>query len=193
MKLIFWKMNVAVPSLTYPDFLFENNLLKRKISKTTIGDFCLDVVARDEWLDRTTYYVKPVNTKLFDCVPISCPSDCSYFKDILETEEVWVSEKIDIISEYRCFVHNGLLKYACNYSGAFLSVPYWTIVYKAIDLYKDAPVSYTIDVAILKDGSSEIVEINDFWAIGSYGLYCINYAQMLLDRYCEIVSIEALP
>jgi hypothetical protein len=80
------------------------------------------------------------------------------------------------------------LKYACNYSGAFLSVPDWTMVYKAIDLYKDAPVSYTIDVAILKDGSTEIVEFNDFWAIGSYGLSSDIYAQMLRDRYFEIVG-----
>ena len=71
--------------------------------------------------------------------------------------------------------------------------PNFEYVDSLIEAYKEQPISYTVDVAILKDGSMTVIEFNDFWAIGSYGLYCINYAQMLLDRYCEIVSIEALP
>ena len=135
-------------------------------------------------------FVKPVQTKLFDGALISKAEHLSYLR--LENCDVLVCEPIDIVSEHRVYVHNGKAVYSCNYSGDFRISPDFNYVDKLIEAYNDQPIAYTVDVAILKDGSMTVIEFNDFWSIGSYGLYCLNYAQMLLDRYCEIVSIEAV-
>jgi hypothetical protein len=55
--------------------------------------------------------------------------------------------------------------------------------------------AYTIDVGILSSipfGSSErenvIIEFNDMWAIGNYGMENKRYLRMLVDRYFEIIK-----
>jgi hypothetical protein len=44
-------------------------------------------------------------------------------------------------------------------------------------------------MGILKNGGANVaIEVNDFWGIGSYGLNPQKYAEMLIDRYFEIVK-----
>ena len=164
----------------------NKQILNTKVVTMKLNDF-VDAFKRTQ----KPMFVKPVQTKLFDGALISKEEHLSYLK--LENCDVLVSEPIEILSEHRVYVHNKKAIYSCNYSGDFRINPNFEYVDKLIEAYKEQPISYTIDVAVLKDGSMTVIEFNDFWAIGSYGLYCINYAQMLLDRYCEIVSIEALP
>ncbi len=65
--------------------------------------------------------------------------------------------------------------------------------------FKNCPVSYTLDVGVtrLKDelGYAEhqgfihqtvLVEINDLWAVGSYGFNSKDYVRMTIDRFQEI-------
>jgi hypothetical protein len=78
--------------------------------------------------------------------------------------------------------------YCCNYSGDFRVNPDYKYLDQLITLYKKCPVAYTIDVAVLADGSMTVIEFNDFWAIGGYGMKPWDYAQMLIDRYFEILN-----
>jgi hypothetical protein len=52
--------------------------------------------------------------------------------------------------------------------------------------YKSANVAYTLDVGITDDGSTKLVEVNDMWAIGSYGFNAKDYVRMTIDRFQEI-------
>ena len=98
------------------------------------------------------------------------------------------SEVIDILSEYRVFVNNAKIIHSSNYLGDFTKNIDYTYVENLISKIKYKPISFTLDVALLKDGTSELIEMNDFWSIGSYGLYCEDYFKMLNDRYFEILS-----
>jgi hypothetical protein len=57
-----------------------------------------------------------------------------------------------------------------------------------IAAWETSPVAYTLDVAITGMGSTPLIEANDFWSMSSYGLESVIYAEMLHDRYFEIVS-----
>ena len=111
---------------------------------------------------------------------------------------LYVSEPIDIISEYRCFVHKGVLKGIKWYAGDITEFPHINIIQEMISRYKDAPVAYTLDVGVIKneevmlevlgcdDTTTALIEVNDFWAIGSYGVSGKIYVPMLIDRFKQI-------
>lgn len=51
----------------------------------------------------------------------------------------------------------------------------------------ECPVSYALDVAVTGSGMTILVELNDFWAIGGYGLDGRTYVRMLVDRSQEVI------
>ena len=183
MSMLFKNIGKYPVPIDFPDSIIRSGLLNRDIVQMRLNDF-VDAFKRTQ----KPMFVKPVQTKLFDGILISELDHLSYLR--LENCDVLVSEPLEILSEHRVYVHNRKVVYSCNYSGDFRISPDFGYVDRLVELYKGQPISYTIDVAILKDGTMTVIEFNDFWAIGSYGLYCIDYAKMLLDRYCEIVSID---
>ncbi len=75
-----------------------------------------------------------------------------------------------------------------HYKGDFGIIPDTTIINKAIKQYKSSPIAYSIDMGILSNGDSVLVEVNDFFALGSYGLDPILYARGIEARWNEIVA-----
>jgi len=166
--------------IDYPSFVIRDLLTTRDVGKIKMKDIIRGYTTGE-------IFIKPVKTKLFDGMLVTKKEDLNYFRGF-EEELVWASDKIDINSEWRAYIHNNKLVQCSNYAGDFTLVPDYTYIQKLIDNYEQPPVSYTIDVAVLKDGRTDVVEFNDFWAIGSYGLDGIKYVEMLRDRYFEIVG-----
>jgi hypothetical protein len=98
---------------------------------------------------------------------------------------------VNIVSEYRCFVHKNELVGIKHYSGDFNKFPdIFTIECMIQKYYDESPVSYTLDVGLIQVGKglyeTILIEINDFWAIGGYGLDGRTYVRMLIDRFQQI-------
>jgi hypothetical protein len=182
MTALFKNMGKYPEPIDFPESIVESGLLNRNIFTMKLDSFI-------EMFKQTKkpMFVKPVQTKLFDGILISDETHLNYLRDF-DNPLVLVCDKIDIVSEFRAYVHNGKLVYCCNYSGDFKLSPNYNYIDMLIKNYKDAPVAYTIDVAILNDRSMTAIEFNDFWSIGAYGLYSIDYARMLEDRYFEIIK-----
>ena len=89
-----------------------------------------------------------------------------YYKEFL------VSDIIDISSEWRCFVHNGKLLDAKQYSGDLFIVPDINVINSMISDYSSSPGAYTLDVAVTKDGKTVLIECHNFWSVGLYGFNC---------------------
>lgn len=141
------------------------------------------------------YFIKPAkNIKLFTGSLIEKDGHLDILENYMATSplrpetKVYISEPMDFLSEYRCFVFENELVGIKHYQGDFRIFPNKYQIDRIIKTYKNAPVSYAIDVGILKDGSQYIVEINDFWAIGSYGLDGDTYVKMLIRRFNEILK-----
>jgi hypothetical protein len=50
------------------------------------------------------------------------------------------------------------------------------------------PVAYSIDVGVLADGRTALVECNDGFALGNYGVGARVYAEMHRDRWYQMVE-----
>lgn len=103
--------------------------------------------------------------------------------------EVYYCSRVidDIQAEYRCFIHKGEIKGIQHYLGDVTIFPYVNLIKELISEYKTAPVAYTLDIAIRDEGFNFLLEVNDFWAVGSYGLNGTIYTRCYVDRWFEII------
>jgi hypothetical protein len=151
--------------------------------KTMTLDQAYDVTKSGKHL-----FIKPFQIKLFtglvlDGMKYSCldglPGDTKIMAYEPFTKE--------IESEWRVYVHRNNIIDSRNYSGSFEIMPDYSYVKSIISKYKDTfPCAYTIDVGILKNNTNVIIEFNDMWAIGNYGVQNDWYLRALRDRYFEI-------
>lgn len=138
----------------------------------------------------TKLFIKPVEIKLFSGFVLDrCKYSC--LNGLPDDTKLFVYEPFasSICSEWRLYIHNNIIEDSKNYSGAFTISPNYdyalNVVRKNIDSF---PRTYTIDIAILENGENVVVEYNDMWAIGNYGVPNHIYVNMLKDRYFEIVG-----
>lgn len=121
------------------------------------------------------------------------------FRDLVRTagwalEEpetpVWLSEVVEFTAEWRYFVHRGELVGVGHYWGDPLRAPDPAVVRAAVAAYVDAPSAYVIDFGVLADGRTALVEVNDGFAFGCYGLNPYAHAHMLASRWREMVGLD---
>lgn len=116
------------------------------------------------------------------------------FKDLIATAsfeddfKVLASDPIDFVSEYRVFVHNGTMIGCRHYHGDFTKHIDFGVARACLAAYRKAPVAYSLDLGATVDGRTLVVEVNDAFALGSYGMASIPYVRMIVDRWEEIVG-----
>ncbi len=119
------------------------------------------------------------------------------FRDLLPTANlpaetpVFGSEVVNFVSEYRVFVLRGDIVGCKHYKGDFRRMIDFKIVDSAIAAFRSAPVAYGIDFGILDDGQTVLVEVNDSYSLGCYGLGQTRYAAMIEARWNEMVGLQA--
>ena len=137
-------------------------------------------------------FMKPVQMKQFDGGVFSVEmNDIHQTRDLSEDTLVLVHEvfKKRILSEWRCYVHHGKMVDAKNYSGDYRIMPNWGKVDEKVEWCRknDFPVAHTVDVAVFDGDEVEVVEFQDMWAIGNYGIPNDLYTRLLTSRYFEIM------
>lgn len=105
-----------------------------------------------------------------------------------ENPEIYISEVMDFVSEYRVFVRYGEVLDCKHYWGDPMVFPDAAIVKAAISKYQSAPDAYGIDFAVTKEGKTVLIEVNDAWALGCYGLEMHLYAKFLITRWAQITN-----
>ena len=153
----------------------EKTTLERAIMMTSNGNsevFVTPVLTKQQAFDAKVYGRKALVDMLSHHEP--------------ETP-VYVSDVMVIRAEFRVFVHKGIIVDIRRYAGNFRSaMPPLFRIEKMVQAYTNAPIAYTLDVAMQYGQGVALVEVNDFWAIGAYGLDPVKYAEMLRDRYHQI-------
>lgn len=167
---------------TYLGYPMEiSSFLGRDIFKTTVGELT------DE---NYPCFIKPSEgIKLFTGEVIESYKQIDWLKkyyDVTDDVPILVSGLVDFVSEYRCFVHEEELKGIQYYDGDFRVFPDVAVIEEIISGYYSGNVAYTLDVGITSDGRTLLVEVNDMWAIGSYGMDAKTYALMCVRRMREI-------
>lgn len=133
-------------------------------------------------------FVKPMPSqlKLFNGQPLRQFSDLLATAHIPDDTIVECSELTPFISEHRVFVLDRKVVGVRHYKGDPLVFPDATRVRDAIAAYHAPPAAYALDVGVCEDGRTLLVEVNDGYAVGSYGLAPIVYAAVIDARWVEL-------
>lgn len=168
--------------ITYNPHEYLPNYVHREIHNTTLE------CARN-MIFKKSFFVKPAfDNKLFTGFVAKSEIDLIKLQRLPSHTNVLISSVIDIVSEYRCFVHKGKLVDMKQYNGDFTVFPNIHVIENAIAEFKDQPIAYTLDFAILKDNTMELIEINDFFGIGYCGMNIVTYCKMLDDRWNQLIK-----
>ncbi len=129
------------------------------------------------------YFIKPTSIKSFSGRVVR------EFKDligILDTELFLTQTILDIESEYRCYILNGEIIGIKHYNGN----PYLSLdenkVLKMAAKFTECPNAYSLDIGITNDGENVLIECNNGYSSGNYGLSDILYAKFLKQSYEDI-------
>jgi hypothetical protein len=172
-------LNVKTPDyIGFPESI--SKYLHRKITLKKFGDIN----------EPYPFFIKPAtNVKQFTgslCANDAQNNILKNFYDVNLETLVYISEPINFITEYRCFVHKRELKGIQYYMGDYTKFIDTSVVLSAIDDYTDCNVAYTLDFGLTDTGLTALVEVNDMWSIGSYGFNSKDYTRMCIDRMLEI-------
>lgn len=131
-------------------------------------------------------WVKPVRTKAWDA-HVKAPGLPH------PDGEVWVSEPLQIVAEWRVYVQDGRVLGNGRYDDGEddtlefcrATVANMVAAYESSD---EAPRAYALDAALTHDMSTVLIEVTDAWAIGYYKGSCspTRYAELLVSRWREI-------
>lgn len=154
----------------YPAYVREKQFYKR------------DIVSGKK-IPQEGVFIKPMATKLFTgfVYPETDEENLNEFLSLPDETDCWLSEPVKFVSEYRYYVQDfriiGWARYDDGPDEA--PKPEAGFVFDAIS--RIAPATCAVDIGVLENGASAIVEINDAWAIGLYGqaLRPTKYAQFL--------------
>lgn len=168
-----------------PDCIFS--YARRKLWNTTLGDIHND---ESQW----PVFIKPqLDHKRFTGHVVKS------FVDLLKTSHlpkdmpVLASEAVTWESEYRCFILGREILDIRRYAGTFEWYPNVWVVKEMIGSYPTLPAAYSLDVGRMVDAKGNVwdtalVEVNDGFSLGAYGLAPHLQVKMLLARWKEMVS-----
>lgn len=159
----------------------------RRIWNSTLGEL------RSQISGGGTIFAKPVaqNLKTFDGTLFSRFRDLIPTAHLPDDTPIECADPIALISEFRCFVLHGDVIGLRHYKGDPLVFPDPAIIQEAIGAYDTIPAGCAIDFGVLDTGQTVIVEVNDGYAVGAYGLAPVRYAQIILARWNEIRAFGA--
>ena len=94
-------------------------------------------------------------------------------RGIVEDEKVppgnyQISDAININSEWRVFVYKDKMVGLQHYVGEFTLFPDVKEIKRMIEVFKDSPIAYTLDVGV-SDVGTFVIEVHDFFSCGLYG------------------------
>lgn len=106
-------------------------------------------------------------------------------------EPIWCSELVTFVSEYRCFILEDQILDVRRYCGDWSLAPDRATVAAAVMAYASAPAAYALDFGVTDDGRTLLVEANDSFALGCYGLNPVFYARMISARWEQLATTRA--
>ena len=144
-------------------------------------------------------FVKPRTLKQFDAGVIDNNLQLLWLSDLPNDTPCLISEVLDIISEYRCYILEGKCVGVYNYLGDVFKFPDPGFINECIKKYESAPSAYALDIGITSDwnfkgecNKNVVIECNDFWSLGNYGLSPKLYSRGLMLRWRELLDLNKI-
>jgi ATP-grasp domain, R2K clade family 2 len=132
--------------------------------------------------------ISTATRKLFPGKPLKEFRDLISTRHLPDEQIVVTSEIVEFHSEYRAFVMDGDILGIHYYKGNIRLFPDFTVIDRAIAAYTSAPAAYAIDFGIVADGRTLLVETNEAYALGCYGLPELRYSSLIERRWQELLA-----
>lgn len=178
-RLVLDMMGLDIPIIDYPRAL--DPFYGRKIWDGKIGEI---VNEPENW----GVFIKPkAGSKVFtgrvvngtkDLMGIGLPFDYP----------IWISDVVDFVAEWRCFILDGQVLDVRPYTGDYHFHYDANVIDHAIRAWTDSPRAYSLDIGVTKEGKTVIVEVNDAYALGHYGLSPLKYFALHKARWHEMTQ-----
>jgi hypothetical protein len=134
-------------------------------------------------------FVKPMHeNKLFNGFVVRSQEDLFKLNEFDNKTVLFVSDVVDFVSEYRCFVLKGEMIGCKHYKGNFTSVPDFKLMQDAIRNIIDPMVAYSIDFGVTSNNETLLIEINDTYSLRNYGLASRLFCEMIRQRWNQIIK-----
>lgn len=159
----------------------------RTIQVTTLGE-----VRNKFHVDNVPVFVKPIEPKKFTGAVLTSILNLIPLAKIPDETPSYTCEPIDIVSEFRVYIHDREILGVKHYYGEWNIVPDSKFINEVIKNYYPCPIAYGIDIGITKQGKSFVIEVNDGCNLGNYGLDSIYYGEMMIARWFEIVAASKI-
>ena len=136
-------------------------------------------------------FIKPKSIKAFTGFVVD-----DYSKSMLNTLDkeldIIIQQVINFNSEWRFYIFRNKIVDIRHYSGRMdINLIGAVNNFNKLDNYtfKNFPETFVMDIGFYNDSDSyTIIEFNDMWAIGNYGVPNDLYVRMLKDRYFDIIK-----
>jgi len=176
------------PNIDYPDHL--RWMLGREIKECTLEEV-RGLITRK--------FVKPVQQKQFTGF-VWDPDDPRSRLNVAIYESdtpCLVADEIDIISEWRCFIRHHKVVGVKHYKGDWGYAPTLGVLERAVREGRGKmPDAYVLDLGVVREivpfseedrQTTVLIEANEGYAVGSYGLPSIIYARFLEARWDQLM------
>lgn len=187
------KRNLFVGSVEFMNEVFS------RIGKTNVGlprtsNRPFEIMTIQEALDKTSdgskLFIKSVDIKVLTGIVLD---GCKYssVNSLDPNTKVMAYDVFEskIVSEWRMYINKNKIVDSHCYNDGFDILPDYSYAKEVIKENIDFPCAYTLDMGILENGRNVVIEFNDMWSIGNYGIPNDMYLKLLKDRYFEITEL----
>lgn len=165
-------------------------LLHRRVWESTVGE--VEIREGSGTLDGV--FVKPKGrVKQFTGFVVESRADLWRFGDVSRRQHVHCSEVVHWVSEQRIFVIDGRIVGVRSYAGDPAVTPDEAVIARALSSLLaagEAVAGFGIDFGVLANGTTALVEMNDGFSLGSYGLDDGLYTDLLVARWSELTGLH---
>lgn len=184
------------PNVDYPEVLTD--FLGRRIWTGTLAEVRASL---------SPVFVKPRAHKAFTGFLWRGPADqTSRMRIVTHSDDVpvFMAEPVHFVAEYRSFIFHGDVIDCRRYRGDWSVAPNRDVVESAVqamgehslDVFVSArrdagsENAYSLDWGVTDDGRTLLVEMNDGYSLGHYGLPPVSYARMLAARWHQMTKVD---
>lgn len=172
------------PDESYPPEL--RAFLGRRVWASTLGD----VEASLESSERPLFVKPREQLKRFPGFVARDRTSLDAVVGVSRRAAVWCAEVVSFVSEHRVYVAEGRVLGVHGYAGDITVTPDRAVVDAALAAWSAsgrAACGYGIDFGVLDDGRTVLVELNEGYGLGNYGLTPDDALTLTLARWKELV------
>lgn len=172
-------LGIAPPNYNYPDELAE--LLHRDIRLIRLKDL---------ENQNLPVFIKTLEEKAASGMIVERLSELGEYESMDPETMLLCSDVLDLVSEWRCFIRYGKIVGIQHYKGNADIQCDLEIIHNAVNRCHDLPAGCSLDFGVTTDRRTCLIEMNDGYSIGCYGLDEVEYAKLLYARWAELVGVK---